>query len=91
MELAAAEGVRLALLNGRMSSAAFLRWFQRPLSRSLLERIISRFTLIVPQSDIVGGRGRHGALYGAAAGACMRWPQEQHCRLRGWRLQVGVQ
>ncbi len=53
VEAASRAPVRLALLNARMTTPVFLTWFQRPLSRALLGRIVSRFTLIVPQSDIV--------------------------------------
>ena len=55
VEEAAAAGVKLALLNGRMSSSSFLSWFEGHMGRALLQRLVSRFTLIVPQSDIVSG------------------------------------
>jgi 3-deoxy-D-manno-octulosonic-acid transferase len=53
VECCAARGVRLGLLNARMSSRAFLSWFQPRVSRALLRRMLSDFSLIVPQSDIV--------------------------------------
>lgn len=56
MESCAAAGVRLGLLNARMSSRAFLGWFQNLMSRALLARMLRHFSLIVPQSDIVSGR-----------------------------------
>jgi 3-deoxy-D-manno-octulosonic-acid transferase len=64
VEGAAAAGVRLGLLNARMSSSSFLKWFMRSMSRALLSRLLSHFSLIVPQSDVVrrGGRGGGGCL-----------------------------
>jgi len=53
VESCAAAGVRLGLLNARMSSRAFMKWFTRRMSRALLGRLLGHFSLIVPQSDVV--------------------------------------
>jgi 3-deoxy-D-manno-octulosonic-acid transferase len=53
VESCASRGIKLGLLNARMSSRAFLAWFQRRMSRALLQRMLTSFSLIVPQSDIV--------------------------------------
>lgn len=53
VQCCAARGIRLGLLNARMSSRAFLSWFQPRVSRGLLRRMLGHFSLIVPQSDIV--------------------------------------
>lgn len=55
VESCAARNIRLGLLNARMSSRAFLAWFQRRVARALLRRMLAGFSLIVPQSDIVSG------------------------------------
>jgi hypothetical protein len=60
VEGAAAAGVRLGLLNARMSSSSFLKWFMRSMSRALLSRLLSHFALIVPQSDVVSSSSRGG-------------------------------
>lgn len=49
--------MRLALLNARLSSKVFLPWFSSMPWRALLGRLLSRFSLIVPQSDIVSWLG----------------------------------
>lgn len=56
VESCASRGIKLGLLNARMSSRAFLSWFQRRVSRALLHRMLANFSLIVPQSDIVSGQ-----------------------------------
>jgi len=53
VESCAARSIKLGLLNARMSSRAFLAWFQPRVSRALLHRMLGSFSLIVPQSDIV--------------------------------------
>lgn len=53
VESCAARSIKLGLLNARMSSRAFLAWFQPRVSRALLRRMLGSFSLIVPQSDIV--------------------------------------
>jgi 3-deoxy-D-manno-octulosonic-acid transferase len=53
VQCCAARNVRLGLLNARMSSRAFLSWFQPRVSRGLLRCMLGHFSLIVPQSDIV--------------------------------------
>jgi hypothetical protein len=53
VESCAARGIRMGLLNARMSSRAFLSWFQPRVSRALLRRMMASFSLVVPQSDIV--------------------------------------
>jgi hypothetical protein len=53
VESCAARDIKLGLLNARMSSRAFLSWFQPRMSRALLRRMLTNFSLIVPQSDIV--------------------------------------
>lgn len=53
VESCASRGIKMGLLNARMSSRAFLAWFQRRMSRALLQRMLTSFSLIVPQSDIV--------------------------------------
>lgn len=53
VQCCAARGIRLGLLNARMSSRAFLSWFQPRVSRGLLRRMLGHFSLVVPQSDIV--------------------------------------
>lgn len=58
VECCAAAGVRLALLNARLSSRLFLAWFGSMPRRALLGRMLGSFNLIVPQSDIVSGAGR---------------------------------
>jgi hypothetical protein len=66
VELAGASGLRLALLNARLSSAWFGRRFRSRPARALMGHVLERFMLIVPQSDVVrtgaagtGGRGPH--------------------------------
>ena len=58
VEAAAARGVRLALLNARVPARAFARHYYSPPGRALLRRLVRRFDLIVPQSDVDVGRFR---------------------------------
>jgi hypothetical protein len=67
VEGAAAAGVRLGLLNARMSSSSFLKWFMRSMSRALLSRLLSHFALIVPQSDVVSRSSSSSSSREAAA------------------------
>lgn len=53
VELAGASGLRLALLNARMGSAWFKRYYYSAPGRAMLGQLMDRFTLIVPQSDVV--------------------------------------
>lgn len=69
VESCAARGIRLGLLNARMSSRAFLSWFQPRIARALLQRMLDSFSLIVPQSDIVSAM-QHLAAVSCAAGTC---------------------
>eukprot|EP00882_Tetradesmus_deserticola_P020521 GHRQ01022170.1.p2 GENE.GHRQ01022170.1~~GHRQ01022170.1.p2 ORF type:complete len:317 (+),score=91.28 GHRQ01022170.1:883-1833(+) len=71
VECCAAAGVRLALLNARLSSRVFLSWFCSAPRRALLGSMLSSFNLIVPQSDIDVGRFRIlGATLGQMPGWC---------------------
>jgi 3-deoxy-D-manno-octulosonic-acid transferase len=54
IQVAAAHGVRLALLNGRLSGEEVLRWHSYKTCRALLSLVISKFELIIPSSDQVG-------------------------------------
>lgn len=53
--LASWYGVRLALLNAHMQPRQLLSWHASVLWRRLLGAMLQRFSLIVPQSDLVGG------------------------------------
>lgn len=70
VQCCAARNVRLGLLNARMSSRAFLSWFQPRVSRGLLRRMLGHFSLIVPQSDIDVGRFR---IFGATLQQMPGW------------------
>ncbi|WIA36478.1 hypothetical protein OEZ86_007778 [Tetradesmus obliquus] len=71
VECCATAGVRLALLNARLSSRLFLAWFGSMPRRALLGRMLGSFNLIVPQSDIDVGRFRIlGATLGQMPGWC---------------------
>jgi 3-deoxy-D-manno-octulosonic-acid transferase len=50
---AAARGVKLALINGRMDPGALLAWHSRLPARRQLSSVLQCYTLIVPQSDVV--------------------------------------
>eukprot|EP00873_Tetraselmis_striata_P002563 jgi/Tetstr1/422827/TSEL_013618.t1 len=51
-------GVKMALLNARMSSESFLKWHNWSAGRELIGGALSHFSLIVPQSDLDVGRFR---------------------------------
>eukprot|EP00775_Hariotina_reticulata_P009725 gene9724-9884_t len=53
-----------------MSSRAFMKWFTRRMSRALLGRLLSHFSLIVPQSDVDVGRFR---IFGATLSQMPGW------------------
>ncbi len=48
-------GVRMALLNASLSGDDLLMWHSYKTYRRLLTRMLTKFDLIVPQSDIVSG------------------------------------
>lgn len=64
VEMAGAAGLRLALLNARLGSRWFRSNFHRRQGRAMMARVLSRFTLIVPQSDVVRGRAGAAATLG---------------------------
>ncbi len=51
--MAAAWGVKLALLSAHIAPSDLLRWHGNKRMRALLARVLSHFQLIVPQSDVV--------------------------------------
>ena len=51
--VASCYGVRLALLNGRLSGDDVTRWHSYRAYRSLLTKLVSKFDIIVPSSDQV--------------------------------------
>ncbi|CAD7697115.1 unnamed protein product [Ostreobium quekettii] len=96
-------GSHLALLNARLSPETFLRWHTwRHTGRQLMKRMMSRFDLVVPQSDVDVGRFRMlGATipqmpgwctdlkYAAAMGACV-WEMWRPSGLRVMEIKKGV-
>jgi 3-deoxy-D-manno-octulosonic-acid transferase len=56
MLVAAQYGVKMALLNGRLSGDDVLAWHSKRVQRALLSDVLSKFDLIVPSSDLVRGR-----------------------------------
>eukprot|EP00192_Tetraselmis_astigmatica_P006987 CAMPEP_0117658878 /NCGR_PEP_ID=MMETSP0804-20121206/6107_1 /TAXON_ID=1074897 /ORGANISM="Tetraselmis astigmatica, Strain CCMP880" /LENGTH=788 /DNA_ID=CAMNT_0005465445 /DNA_START=323 /DNA_END=2689 /DNA_ORIENTATION=- len=58
IQRAHAHGVKLALLNARMSSKSFLKWHNWTFGQELIGGVMSCFSLIVPQSDLDVGRFR---------------------------------
>ncbi|GMH33462.1 hypothetical protein BSKO_01296 [Bryopsis sp. KO-2023] len=94
---------RLVLLNAHLSSENFLEWHSNPcINRRIMSRMLSRFHLIVPQSEVDVGRFRMlGATiqqmpgwcsdlkYAASMGACV-WEMWRPSGPRVLELKRGV-
>jgi len=52
--IASSYGVRMAVLDGRVSGDDVTRWHSYKTYRSLLSDLVSKLDLIVPSSDLVG-------------------------------------